>query len=226
MAGLILEANDIRKNYRRGAEEVQALAGVNLSIKEGEYLAVTGPSGSGKTTLMNILGCLDNPSSGELVVSGRTIFSAGKPLSEKQLTRVRREHFGYIFQSFYLIPSLTVYENVAVPLLFAGIDKPKREIMALLDKLGIAARASHLPQELSGGEMQRAAIARALIGGPRILLADEPTGNLDSKRNDEIAGILRELNRTDGITIVLITHNPELAAMTDRVILVRDGRIA
>lgn len=226
MAGLILEARDIRKNYRRGAEEVQALAGVNLSIKEGEYLAVTGPSGSGKTTLMNILGCLDNPSSGELVVSGRTIFSAGKPLSEKQLTRVRREHFGYIFQSFYLIPSLTVYENVAVPLLFAGIDKPKREIMALLDKLGIAARASHLPQELSGGEMQRAAIARALIGGPRILLADEPTGNLDSKRNDEIAGILRELNRTDGITIVLITHNPELAVMTDRVILVRDGRIA
>jgi putative ABC transport system ATP-binding protein len=226
MAGIILEARDIRKNYRRGAEEVHALAGVDLSIAEGEYLAVTGPSGSGKTTLMNILGCLDNPSSGELVVSGRTIFSAGKPLTEKQLTRVRREHFGYIFQSFYLIPSLTVYENVAVPLLFAGIDKPKREIMALLDKLGIAARASHLPQELSGGEMQRAAIARALIGGPRILLADEPTGNLDTKRNDEIAGILRDLNRADGITIVLITHNPELAAMTDRVIEVRDGRIA
>jgi putative ABC transport system ATP-binding protein len=223
--GIILRAENLRKNYSRGAEEVHALAGISMDIREGEYVSVTGPSGSGKTTLMNIIGCLDNPTSGRLTVADETIFDSGKPLGERRLTEIRRRYFGYIFQSFYLIPSLTVCENVMVPLMFTGLKKSRADIMTLLEKLGIASRADHLPGQISGGEMQRAAIARALANNPRILLADEPTGNLDSQRSLEISAILKELNRDEGITIMLISHNPELAATADRIIEVRDGRI-
>jgi ABC-type lipoprotein export system ATPase subunit len=201
---------------------VRALDGVTLGIRRGEFVGFVGSSGSGKTTLVNLLGCLDNPSSGELDLAGRRIFG-GTPLSERALTRVRREVFGYIFQNFYLIQSLTVRENVELPLAFYRRPGAEAEVDRLLQLLGISHRADHFPREISGGEMQRVAIARALVNRPEILLADEPTGNLDSKRSEEIGEVLQELNR-GGLTIVLVTHNPDLARLAHRRIEMRDGR--
>ncbi len=220
---VVIEAAKIRKTYRRGVEEIAAVDGLDITVRAGEYLAVVGPSGSGKTTLLNILGCLDNPTSGTLRIGGRTVFEGGKGLSEGRLTRLRREMFGYVFQNFHLVPTLTVMENVLVPYVFfrkKGTDGLARGI---LDSLGLGKRLDHLPGELSGGEMQRVALARALVNSPDVLLADEPTGNLDSRRSDEIAGIFRELNKARGLTIILITHNIQLARMADRVVELRDG---
>jgi putative ABC transport system ATP-binding protein len=225
MGAVSLEARDLRKVYHRGNEEVAAVDGVSLSIAKGEYVSFVGPSGSGKTTLINLLGCLDNPSSGALTLAGRTIFDAGETLSERELTVVRREVFGYIFQSFYLIPTLTVRENVMLPLTFYRKPGSEERVGKLLALLGIDHRRDHLPGQISGGEMQRVAIARALVNSPEILLADEPTGNLDTTRTHEISRVLRDLNREAGITIVMVTHNLELARRTDRVIELRDGKI-
>lgn len=219
-----LEAKGLTRVYRRGAEEIHAVEEASLRIERGEFVSVMGPSGSGKTTLVNLLGCLENPTSGELEIAGRRIFGGGKPLGERDLTRIRRELFGYIFQSFFLVPTLTVRENVALPLVFYAKSGTEGEVDRLLDMLGIAKRADHLPGQISGGEMQRASIARALVNRPEILLADEPTGNLDTKRSDEIGQVLKDLNRCSGLTIVMVTHNPVLARLGGRMIEMRDGR--
>jgi putative ABC transport system ATP-binding protein len=222
--GWSLKARDLTRVYHRGSEEIRALDGVSLSIGRGEFVSFMGSSGSGKTTLINLLGCLDNPTSGELELAGKSIFGAGKPLGERELTRVRREVFGYIFQNFYLIPTLTVQENVALPLAFYRKPGAEGEVERLLKLLGMEHRRDHLPGQISGGEMQRVAIARALVNRPEILLADEPTGNLDTRRAAEIGEVLQELNRNAGLTIVMVTHNPGLARLAGRQIEMRDGR--
>ena len=222
--GVSLEARGLTRIYGRGSEEVRALDGVSLLIRKGEFVSFMGPSGSGKTTLVNLLGCLENPSSGELDLAGRRIFGNGNVLSERDLTRIRREVFGYIFQNFYLIPTLTVRENVALPLAFYRKPGVEGEVEKLLGMLGMERRMNHLPGEISGGEMQRVAIARALVNRPEILLADEPTGNLDTKRTGEIGEILQELNQTTGLTIVMVTHNPDLGRLGGRHIEMRDGQ--
>jgi putative ABC transport system ATP-binding protein len=223
-SGIVLEARNLTRVYSRGSESIRAVDGVSLAISRGEFVSFMGPSGSGKTTLVNLLGCLDNPTTGELDLAGRNIFGEGKPLSERELTRVRREVFGYIFQNFYLIHTLTVRENVALPLAFYRKPGAEAEVERLLKMLGMEHRMDHLPGEISGGEMQRVAIARALVNDPEILLADEPTGNLDTKRAGEIGEILQDLNRHARLTIVMVSHNPELARLGGRRIEMRDGR--
>ncbi len=220
-----IEAEHLRRVYRRGPEEIAAVDDVSLRIDKGEFLSVVGPSGSGKTTLINVLGCLDNPTSGRLVLEGRAVFEDGKGLSEARLTRVRRDVFGYIFQKFYLISTLTVLENVVLPFTFFRKPGAEENVERLLKTLGLEKRAGHLPGELSGGEMQRVAIARALVNKPAILLADEPTGNLDTARSEEIGAILRGLNERDGLTVILVTHNPRLAGLAHRTIELRDGKV-
>jgi putative ABC transport system ATP-binding protein len=222
---MAIEALNLTKLYHRGSEEIAAVNDVSLSVKDGEYVAFVGPSGSGKTTLINILGCLDNPTSGRLVLANRKIVDQGEVLSEAKLTKIRREIFGYIFQKFYLIPTLTVIENVMLPFTFYKKPSAEGEVDRVLKLLGIDHRKNHLPGQISGGEMQRVAIARALVNKPTILLADEPTGNLDTKRSKEIGQILTELNEKEKLTIILVTHNPSLAGTAHRVIELRDGRI-
>ncbi len=221
-----IEAKNLVKVYRRGAEEIFAVNDVSLRIEKGEFVAFIGPSGSGKTTLINMLGCLDNPTSGELSLGGRPFFGGGKPLSEKELTIVRRELFGYIFQKFYLIPTLDVRENILLPCTFFKKNGAEEKLPGLLEMLGLEKRGRHLPGQLSGGEMQRVAIARALINTPEILLADEPTGNLDTARSVEISQVLKDLNEKQGLTVVLVTHNLTLARTAHRVIEMQDGRLA
>jgi len=225
MNQLAITAQNLKKVYRRGSEEIYAVNDVSLDIEKGEHVSFVGPSGSGKTTLINILGCLDNPSSGKLSVAQKSVFGNGKPLSEKELTVIRRELFGYIFQKFYLIPTLTVLENVLLPCTFYKKASGGENVSGLLNMLGIEKRKDHLPGQLSGGEMQRVAVARALINKPEILLADEPTGNLDSARSQEIGKLLKELNQKEKLTVILVTHNPELAKTADRIIELRDGKI-
>jgi len=222
----IIECRSLTKIYKRGSEEIKAVDNINLSINEGEIVSVVGPSGSGKTTLVNILGCLDNPSSGQLFIDGGEIFSDGRKLSEKALTKIRRKQFGYVFQKFYLIPTLTVLENVMLPLTFQKNEAKAEDVEELLTSLDICNRKDHLPGEISGGEMQRVAIARALINDPKILLADEPTGNLDSKRSAEVAEIFSGLNKKRNITIIIVTHNPNLARISRRMLEINDGKIA
>lgn len=222
--GVLLEARSLTRHYRRGSEAICALDRVTLKIRRGEFVSFMGPSGSGKTTLINLLGCLENPSAGELDLVGRNIFSGNRILGERALTRIRRELFGYIFQNFYLIPTLTVRENVALPLAFYKKPGVEGEAERLLRMLGMDQRMNHLPRQISGGEMQRVAIARALVNRPEILLADEPTGNLDTKRSEEIGEVLQELNKNAGVTIVLVTHNPVLGRLAGRVIEMRDGK--
>jgi putative ABC transport system ATP-binding protein len=221
----MIEARNLRKLFHLGSEEIAAVNDVSLSVKEGEFVSFIGPSGSGKTTLINILGCLDNPTSGELRLAGREIFGQGKDVPEAELTKIRRELFGYIFQKFYLIPTLTVLENVVLPFTFYRKPGAESEVDKLLKLLGLEGRKKHLPSQISGGEMQRVAIARALVNKPEIILADEPTGNLDTRRCQEIGDILRALNQKEGLTVVLVTHNPSLAQMAQKVIELRDGKI-
>jgi len=220
-----IRASDLRKVYRRGSEEIPAVDGVSLSVRSGDFVSFVGPSGSGKTTLINILGCLDNPTSGSLELDGRSVFDQGRALSEAQLTTVRRQTFGYVFQKFYLIPTLTVYENVVLPFTFYRKPGAEQGVDGILKMLGIDHRKRHLPGQISGGEMQRVAMARALVNKPRILLADEPTGNLDTRRSSEIGILLKELNKWEGLTVVLVTHNPTLAGLANRVVELRDGKV-
>jgi putative ABC transport system ATP-binding protein len=214
----VIEATGIGKTYQRGREKVCALNGVDLTIEPGEFVSIVGPSGAGKTALMNILGCLDTPSSGTLTIDGVQVTGKG----EAELVKIRREHIGFVFQQFFLIPTLTVGENVGLPLLFSGTPYDPAKIETLLEKVGLSHRADHLPGQLSGGEMQRVAIARALVNNPRILLADEPTGNLDSVTADGIYRLFEDLHR-QGITVIVVTHNRELAKRAGRVITIRDG---
>jgi putative ABC transport system ATP-binding protein len=215
--------DDVERVFRRGPGEVRALHGVSLSIDEGEFVAVLGHSGSGKTTLLSILGCLDQPTRGSYRLGGIAV----SEMEDTPLSRVRNRTIGFVFQSFQLIPQLTVRENVETPLLYA--DCPPREARerALLGlaRVGLAARADHRPQELSGGEAQRAAVARALVNEPRLVLADEPTGNLDSETGDQIAGLLSGLHER-GTTVILVTHNATLAQRARRRIVLRDGAVA
>jgi ABC-type lipoprotein export system ATPase subunit len=225
--GVMLEAVNLTKVYHRGSEEITAVRDASLRINKGEFVSFIGPSGSGKTTLVHLLGCLDNPTSGELVLGGRPIFSGnGSQLTERRLTVIRREIFGYIFQNFYLIPTLTVIENVMLPLTFYRKEGVKNAVPGLLKMLGIDHRKDHLPGTISGGEMQRVAIARSLVNSPEILLADEPTGNLDTKRSEEIVGILKDLSRNTGLTVIMVSHNLELASQADRQFEMRDGGIS
>jgi putative ABC transport system ATP-binding protein len=220
-----LEASAITKIYKRGSEEIFALNDISLRIRKGDFVSFIGPSGSGKTTLINILGCLDNASSGRLVLGGRTLFTEKQKLSEAELTRIRRAVFGYIFQKFYLLPTLTVLENVILPFTFYRKKGAAKDAGEILRFLGLENRLDHRPGQLSGGEMQRVAIARALVNSPDILLADEPTGNLDSKRSQEIGEIICRLNKNEGLTVLLVTHNASLAKLAHRTIELRDGRI-
>lgn len=220
-----IHAEHLTRIFKRGAEEIRAVNDVSLTVEPSSFIAFVGPSGSGKTTLINILGCLDNPTSGRLELCGQKIFDQGMALSEGKLTDLRRELFGYVFQKFYLIPTLTVRENVMLPFAFFKKSGAEAEVDKILSLMGLEKRAKHLPGEISGGEMQRVAIARALVNKPRILLADEPTGNLDAARSEEIGGILRELNRSEGLTIVLVTHNLELARKADRIVELHDGKL-
>jgi putative ABC transport system ATP-binding protein len=224
-AAYSMDAERLRRVYHRGPEEIAAVDDVSLRIEKGSFTSIIGPSGSGKTTLINVLGCLDNPTSGRLALEGRVVFANGQGLSEAKLTRIRRDVFGYIFQKFYLVSTLTVLENVVLPFTFFRKPGAGEDVPRVLKLLGLDKRIDHLPGQLSGGEMQRVAIARALVNKPAILLADEPTGNLDTARSEEIGRILQELNTREGLTVILVTHNPRLAALAQRTIELRDGRI-
>jgi len=217
----MIELENIVKTYQMGQIEVHALQGVSVSIEKGEMVAIMGPSGSGKSTLMNIIGCLDTPTSGRYTLDESEV----SQMSDSQLAEVRNKRIGFVFQTFNLIPRTTAIANVELPLLYGNGADSKSRAMEALVKVGLSERARHKPSELSGGEQQRVAIARALVNNPSIIFADEPTGNLDSRASQEIIGILKQLNREDGITIVLVTHEPEIAEHTKRIILLRDGQI-
>jgi len=222
MADRVIEVREITKIYRMGAVEVPALRGVSFDVARGELIAIMGPSGSGKSTLMNILGCLDRPTAGEYLLDGQAV----SQLSDDQLAGIRNRKVGFVFQSFNLLPRMTALANVELPLRYAGMLGGTREkAQAALEAVGLGDRLTHKPNELSGGQQQRVAIARALVNNPAIILADEPTGNLDTRSGQEIMGLLVTLNREQGTTIVLVTHDPEIAAYAERVIHIRDGQI-
>jgi len=219
MSGII-EARGLCKVYRRGREEIHALKNVDFCLEAGEFVSIIGPSGSGKTALLNMLGCLDTPSSGSLRLNGIEI--AGQ--KERDLVKIRRENIGFVFQQFYLMPTLTARENIELPLLFSKKSGSKKRIEEVLQMVGLADRGDHLPGQLSGGEMQRVAIGRALINDPKIILADEPTGNLDSATSEMIFGLFSELNKR-GHALVVVTHNLDLARRAEKMYTLRDGRI-
>jgi len=214
---------DVRKVYRQGESEIAALDGISLEIPKGAFAVIMGPSGSGKSTLLHLIGGLDRPTRGDLLVDGRLIGQ----MADDDVTLFRRTKIGFVFQFFNLLPTLTALENVALPLVLDGVAKAEadRKAEALLEKVGLEARKHHLPEEMSGGEIQRIAVARALAFNPPLLLADEPTGNLDSKNGDAVLSLLREINKNDGCTIVLVTHSQEAASYGDRRIVLKDGRV-
>ncbi|MCZ4695021.1 ABC transporter ATP-binding protein [Ancylomarina euxinus] len=219
---MLIEIKDLRKKYIMGEMEVEALRGVNLNISTNEFVSIMGPSGSGKSTLMNILGCLDTPSSGQYLFDSIDISSR----TDDELSEIRNQKIGFIFQTFNLLPKLDALQNVELPLIYSGVEKHLRKDLAkkALKRLGLENRMNHKPNELSGGQRQRVAIARALVTNPGIILADEPTGNLDTKTGFEIMEIFKELHQ-EGNTIILITHEPEIAEQADRGIIIRDGLI-
>ena len=219
----MIRCTDVRKVYRQGNNEIIALDGVSLDIVKGEFAVIMGPSGSGKSTLLHLIGGLDRPTSGELLVDQRLVGQ----MADDQVTLFRRTRIGFIFQFFNLLPTLTALENVALPFVLDGRSKEEAEQRArmLLDKVGLKNRNDHLPEEMSGGEIQRIAVARALAFDPPILLADEPTGNLDSKTGESILSLLRQINRDAGCTIVMVTHSQEAACYGGRTIVFRDGKI-
>lgn len=216
----LITLNTVSKTYRRGREQVHALDAVDLNIQQGEFVAVVGPSGSGKSTLLNIIGAMDQPDTGQVTIAGQETTA----LNEKGLTFLRADTIGFVFQQFFLQPTLTARENVLLPTLFTRQKHLESRADELLARVGLAERADHLPDELSGGEMQRVAIARALINKPKVLLADEPTGNLDSQNARAIYALLDELHN-DGLTIITVTHSEELASRTERRLHLHDGRI-
>jgi putative ABC transport system ATP-binding protein len=216
----MIRMTDLTKTYHRGRENVDALKGVTLNIASGEFIAILGPSGSGKSTLMNLIGLLDRPSDGGLEIDGRAV----ETLSERERTAMRRDKIGFVFQQFLLVPTMTALNNVMLPMYFANRPNAAVRARELLDRVGLKDRADHLPHQLSGGELQRVAVARALANGPTVLLADEPTGNLDTRTAESVYDLFKEINRT-GTAILLVTHNQELTTMVPRVISLRDGRM-
>ena len=214
----LIHAEGLVKIYHRGSEEIHALNGVRLTVEQGEFISIVGPSGSGKSGLLNLLGCLDTPSGGSLMINGVDVTA----LKESRRVKIRRDTIGFVFQQFFLIPTMTAKENLELPLLFSRKKPDPEKTEAVLELLGLGHRGDHLPHQLSGGEMQRVAIGRALMNDPEIILADEPTGNLDSATSDTIYDLFRELSRKN-ITIIIVTHNTELAQRADRMITIRDG---
>ena len=218
----LIETVDLWKTYVMGSEEIHALRGVSIQIERGEYVAIMGPSGSGKSTLMNLIGCLDTPSKGSYLLNGKQ----ASQMNDNELARIRNEEIGFVFQTFNLLPRATALRNVELPLVYAGVAGKEREAQArsALEKVELGSRMNHRPNELSGGQRQRVAIARALVNNPSILLADEPTGNLDSKTGIEILALFDRLHKA-GNTIVLVTHEPDVAAYAHRSIHIRDGQV-
>jgi putative ABC transport system ATP-binding protein len=219
----LISLDQVYKSYGQGETQVHALAGASMHVKRGEFVAVMGPSGSGKSTCMNIVGCLDVPTSGTYRFAGIDV----NTLSSEQLSVLRRHFIGFVFQGFQLLARSTAQENVELPLIYQGVPARERRVRALesLAAVGLLGRENHQPSELSGGQQQRVAIARALVTRPLVVLADEPTGNLDSARKHDVMTLLRRLNQTLGVTIVMVTHEPDLAPYTDRIISFRDGRV-
>lgn len=219
----VIEAINLTKVYKMGTVEVQALRGASLKIRRGEMVSIMGPSGSGKSTLMNILGCLDHPSGGEYILDGEKVSN----LRDDQLAVIRNRKVGFVFQSFNLLPRATALSNVELPLRYAGVAARQRHERAIeaLQSVGLGERMRHKPTELSGGQQQRVAIARALVNRPAILMADEPTGNLDSKSGKEIMDLLLRLNRESGTTVIIVTHDPSVGAQTQRIIRIYDGLV-
>ena len=219
----ILKLTDICKDYVQGKEPVRVLKNVNMTVEQGEYLAIMGPSGSGKTTLMNLIGCLDVPTSGELELDGRAL----RDLNDDELAEIRNKHIGFVFQSFHLLPKMDALENVALPLLYAGVPLKERRARAeeALKAVGLQERIHFLPNQLSGGQCQRVAIARAMVTKPALLLADEPTGALDTKAGNQIMEIFRQLSR-EGMTIIMITHEQSIADCADKIYYILDGELS
>ena len=219
----LIELKGINKTYKNGDQELRVLKDIDLEVEEGEFVAIMGPSGSGKSTLMNVIGLLDRPTSGEYFLEGQEVGN----LSEKKLAHVRNEQIGFVFQQFFLLSKLNAFQNVELPLIYAGVHPAKRKEIAeqYLEKVELGSRMHHLPSELSGGQKQRVAIARALVNRPAIVLADEPTGALDTKTGEQIMDLLTKLNQ-EGKTIIMVTHEPEIAAFANRRIVIRDGVIS
>lgn len=219
----LIELKGINKTYKNGDQELRVLKDIDLEVEKGEFVAIMGPSGSGKSTLMNVIGLLDRPTSGEYFLEGQEVGN----LSEKKLARVRNEQIGFVFQQFFLLSKLNAFQNVELPLIYAGVHPAKRKEISeqYLEKVELGSRMHHLPSELSGGQKQRVAIARALVNQPAIVLADEPTGALDTKTGEQIMDLLTKLNR-EGKTIIMVTHEPEIAAFANRRIVIRDGVIS
>ncbi|MEM0303035.1 MAG: ABC transporter ATP-binding protein [Archaeoglobaceae archaeon] len=219
----VIRLIDVHKVYKTEFYEVHALNGITMEVKKGEFVAIMGPSGSGKSTLLHLIGCLDKPTSGEVIING----TETSKLSDKELTKLRRDSIGFIFQQYNLVPTLTVLENVELPMIFKGVPKEerRRRAMELLKQVGIEEVADRKPNEISGGQQQRVAIARALANSPSILLCDEPTGNLDSKTGRQVMDIIKKMNKEHGVTVILVTHDLSLADYAERIVKLRDGRI-
>lgn len=219
----LIDLRNINKTYRNGDQELKVLKNINLTVEEGDFLAIMGPSGSGKSTLMNIIGMLDRPSTGEYFLENEDVANLG----DKKLAKVRNNQIGFVFQQFFLLSKLNALQNVELPLIYAGVPQGSRKNLAkqYLEKVDLGTRTTHLPSELSGGQKQRVAIARALVNNPSIILADEPTGALDTKTGEQIMELLTELN-AEGKTIIMVTHEPEIAAYAKRQIVIRDGLIS
>lgn len=221
MSKLIVKAEKLTKVYKLFAEEITAVNNVDLKINSGEFVSIMGPSGSGKTTLLDMIGCLDSITSGRLDILGNDVST----MAESSLVNIRRGKIGFIFQDFSLIPSLTAFENIQLPLYFAGIQNTEQEIITLLKKVGLEHRINHLPKQMSGGEKQRVAIARALAIEPKFLVADEPTGHLDTENSRDILSYFKKLNQDEGLTIIVATHDDKLGSQTSRTIYLEDGKI-